>query len=66
MNGMPHGGQTIRGNNFRGQFCIHFLGSRVHRSGKVDTSHQSMIEQAFNTDLPGNEQETKPLPAESR
>lgn len=59
MNGMPHGGKTIRNNDFRGQFCIHFLGSRVHRSGKVDTTHQLMIEQAFNTDLPSDEPENK-------
>jgi peptidoglycan hydrolase-like protein with peptidoglycan-binding domain len=59
MNGMPHGGKTIQGNNFRGQFCIHFLGSRVHRSGKVDTNHQSMVEQAFNANLSGDEQGNK-------
>jgi Putative peptidoglycan-binding domain-containing protein len=57
MNGMPHGGKTIIGNGFHGQFCIHFLGSRVHVSGKVDSSHQSMVEQAFNAILPGDEGE---------
>lgn len=51
MNGMPHGGKTIRGNGFRGQFCIHFLGSRVHRSGRVDSSHQSMVNEAYQSDL---------------
>jgi LysM repeat protein len=61
MNGMPHGGQTIRNNNFRGQFCIHFLGSRVHRSGKVDTTHQFMVEEAFNADLPGDEDNNSPI-----
>jgi peptidoglycan hydrolase-like protein with peptidoglycan-binding domain len=59
MNGMPHGGKTISGNDFRGQFCIHFLGSRVHCSGKVDSSHQSMVEEAFKADLPGDEPENK-------
>jgi peptidoglycan hydrolase-like protein with peptidoglycan-binding domain len=54
MNGMPHGGETIHNNGFRGQFCIHFLGSRVHQSGKVDTTHQLMVEEALNADLPGD------------
>jgi peptidoglycan hydrolase-like protein with peptidoglycan-binding domain len=51
MNGMPHGGETIHNNGFQGQFCIHFLGSRVHISGKVDTTHQQMVEDALNSDL---------------
>ncbi len=55
MNGMPHGGKTIRGNGFRGQFCIHFLGSRVHRSGAVDSQHQTMVLEAFNADVPDEE-----------
>ena len=55
MNGMPHGGETIHDNGFRGQFCIHFLGSRVHKSGKVDTTHQSMVEEALNAELPDEE-----------
>ena len=47
MNGMPHGGEAIYDNGFRGQFCIHFLGSKVHKSGgTVDRIHQEMIEQA--------------------
>jgi peptidoglycan hydrolase-like protein with peptidoglycan-binding domain len=52
MNGMPHGGKTIHNNDFPGQFCIHFLGSRVHQSGKVDTTHQLMVEEALKADLP--------------
>jgi peptidoglycan hydrolase-like protein with peptidoglycan-binding domain len=59
MNGMPHGGETIHNNGFRGQFCIHFLGSRVHQSGKVDTTHQLMVEEALNADLPADESENK-------
>lgn len=43
MNGMPHGSGKIQGNNFTGHFCIHFLGSKVHKSGKVDFAHQMMI-----------------------
>ncbi len=56
MNGMPHGGKTIQGNGFRGQFCIHFLGSRVHVSGKVDSTHQSMVEEALNANVPDDEE----------
>ncbi len=59
MNGMPHGGETIHDNNFRGQFCIHFLGSRVHKSGKIDTTHQLMIEEALLADLPEDESENE-------
>lgn len=43
INGMPHGQGKIRGNNFPGHFCIHFLQSRVHTSSKVDKAHQMMI-----------------------
>lgn len=60
MNGMPHGGETIHNNGFRGQFCIHFLGSRVHQSGRVDTTHQLMVEEALNADLPSDEPDDEP------
>lgn len=43
MNGMPHGSGAIRGNNFKGHFCIHFRDSRVHQSGKENLAHQMMI-----------------------
>jgi len=43
INGMPHGSGKIQGNNFKGHFCVHFLNSRVHKSGKVDTAHQMMV-----------------------
>lgn len=43
INGMPHGQGKIKGNNFPGHFCIHFLQSRVHASSKVDKAHQMMI-----------------------
>ena len=43
MNGMPHGGDVIRGNDFDGHFCIHFLGSRTHGSDRVDPQHQAAI-----------------------
>jgi LysM repeat protein len=52
MNGMPHGRDTLPGNNYRGQFCIHFLGSRIHkRGGSIDPLHQKMVENALQFDL---------------
>jgi len=39
MNGMAHGGGSISGNAFPGHFCLHFLGSEVHRSGRIDEAH---------------------------
>lgn len=50
MNGMPHGYKTVIGNGFPGQFCIHFLGSRIHKSGRVDDSHMERIEEAAQVD----------------
>lgn len=47
MNGMPHGTQTISGNNFDGHFCIHFYGSKTHGSKKVDAMHQSCVAEAM-------------------
>lgn len=47
MNGMPHGTQTIKNNNFDGHFCIHFSGSKTHGSKKVDSEHQSMVKTAL-------------------
>ena len=47
MNGMPHGTQTISGNNFDGHFCIHFYGSKTHGSKKVDSMHQSCVAEAM-------------------
>jgi len=47
MNGMPHGTQTIKNNNFDGHFCIHFTGSKTHGSGKVDSMHQNCVKTAL-------------------
>ena len=47
MNGMPHGTQTISGNNFDGHFCIHFYGSKTHGSKKVDSMHQQCVAEAM-------------------
>ena len=52
VNGMPHGGQSIFDNGFKGQFCAHFLGSRIHQSGSVDPGHQANVEQAYATEWP--------------
>ncbi|MGE5558620.1 MAG: peptidoglycan-binding domain-containing protein [Bacillota bacterium] len=42
----PHGNEAIHNNNFNGQFCLHFLGSRVHKSGRVDPTHQAAVMRA--------------------
>ena len=50
MYGVPHNypqGDTIANNNFNGQFCIHFVNSRVHKSNKVDSDHQKAIMYAY-------------------
>ncbi|UUZ83365.1 hypothetical protein LJK88_05550 [Paenibacillus sp. P26] len=46
MNGMPHGGDGIPDNDFKGHFCIHFPGKATHGSGNVDPDHQWMIRKA--------------------
>jgi len=46
MNGMPHGGDGIPDNGFKGHFCVHFLGSTSHRSDSPDPAHQLMIHKA--------------------
>lgn len=43
MNGMPHGQGSIEENGFPGHFCIHFLGSRIHQSGRMDVEHHKAI-----------------------
>jgi uncharacterized protein YgiM (DUF1202 family) len=49
VNGKPHGIKTIRGNNFNGHFCLHFLNSRNHYNNKVDPGHQAQIQIAYNS-----------------
>ena len=46
--GVPHGDQTIIDNNFDGQFCIHFTGSKTHGTDRVDPDHQAAIQEAMN------------------
>jgi len=43
----PHGDQTITDNNFEGQFCLHFYGSKTHGSDRVDEDHKKCEEQAL-------------------
>ncbi len=47
MNCMPHGYDSLDDNDMCGQFCIHFVGSRTHGSGKVDPDHMAAIEVAY-------------------
>ncbi len=49
MNCMPHGYDSIAGNDMKGQFCIHFVNSRTHGGNRVDPDHQEAIEVAFTT-----------------
>lgn len=42
MHGMPHGAGALK-NNFPGHFCIHFYGSKTHRTKSMDLSHKLMI-----------------------
>lgn len=43
VNGFPHGNKRIKDNGFPGHFCIHFWGSKIHQSQKVDPDHQQMV-----------------------
>ena len=49
INGMPHAGSTISGNNMNGHVCLHFYGSRTH-NGTVshERQHQAAVQEAFN------------------
>ena len=52
INGVPHGGQSIRNNNFNGHFCLHFQNSRTHGNNSLDSEHQSMISRAASQNWP--------------
>jgi len=47
MNCKPHGGSSIKHNNFDGHHCIHFTNSRTHCSNKVCPNHQKAIKKAL-------------------
>ncbi|MBQ8136368.1 MAG: peptidoglycan-binding protein [Clostridia bacterium] len=61
--GVPHNddAMTILDNNYPGQFCIHFINSKVHRTEIVDTAnanndyfgHQEAIEYAYTHSISG-------------
>lgn len=64
MYGVPHNypaGDTISENNYSGQFCIHFVNSRVHKSESIDWDsakngyfgHQSAIKYAYEHAISG-------------
>ena len=48
--GVPHNypaGDTIPGNDFNGQFCVHFVNSRTHSTQNIDPNHMAMIDEAY-------------------
>ena len=47
INTMPHGDQTIKDNDYPGQFCLHLSGSLTHGTGVVNTDHQASIERVM-------------------
>lgn len=47
INTKLHGRQTIRHNGFKGQFCLHMLGSKTHGRKQVRRDHQSAIRKAY-------------------
>ena len=51
INGVPHGGQSIR-NNFNGHICLHFQGSRTHGGNRLDPDHQNMVRRAASQSWP--------------
>ena len=47
INTKPHGEQTIKDNDFPGQFCLHLTNSRTHGTDKVNAAHQASIDRAY-------------------
>ena len=50
MYGVPHNakeGNTIKNNNYNGQFCIHFTNSSTHGTKKIDSDHQAAVQSAY-------------------
>lgn len=43
----PHGNQTLTRNGYKGQFCLHMVGSKTHGSDHVDADHQAAIKRAY-------------------
>ena len=44
--GEAHGANTITNNNYDGQFCLHFTGSKTHNSGQTLDRHVKAISEA--------------------
>ena len=47
INTMPHGEQSIKNNNYDGQFCMHLPGSKTHGTESVNVNHQAAIQAAY-------------------
>ena len=47
INTMPHGDQTIKDNDFPGQFCVHLMNSRTHETDRVNPEHQASIDRVM-------------------
>jgi SH3-like domain-containing protein len=45
---MPHMVDPVKGNDFPGHFCIHFLHSKIHHSAKECPRHQENVRYAYN------------------
>ncbi len=45
--GEPHGEDTVGSNNYNGQFCLHFYGSRTHGTDVWDDDHKKCEEIAL-------------------
>ena len=41
--GMPHGTKTVKGNGFKGHFCIHFKSSKLHARDEVIKAYQNAV-----------------------
>lgn len=47
INTMPHGSDTVKKNDFEGQFCLHLPGSKTHGTDVPNTNHQDAIKSAW-------------------
>ena len=47
INTKPHGDQTITGNGYDGQFCLHMAGSKTHESNSSSAEHQKAVDRAY-------------------
>ena len=47
--GFVHNTDTISTNGMDGQVCLHFRGSKIHGSGRIDEAHQACIMEAFDS-----------------